>query len=54
MEDDANIINERRETYIEDPEATSAAKEYTRIQEDMLLNVKYKVGMSPSLKALSH
>ncbi|XP_067934452.1 H(+)/Cl(-) exchange transporter 7-like isoform X2 [Watersipora subatra] len=42
MEDDANIINEHRETYIEDPEATSAAKEYTRIQEDMLLNVKYK------------
>lgn len=28
---------------MEDEEAISAANEYTRIQEDMLLNLKYKV-----------
>ena len=31
------------DSLIEDPQASSAVDEYTRIQEDMLLNVKYKV-----------
>lgn len=35
--------DDTEDSLIEDPQAASAVDEYTRIQEDMLLNVKYKV-----------
>lgn len=40
---DGEIYDASGETEINDAQATEAAKEYERIQEDMLLSVKYKV-----------
>lgn len=42
------------ETEINDAEATEAVKQYERIQEDMLLSVKYKVCMKLFLPYCHH
>lgn len=43
LENESNFDGTSGETEINDAEACQAAKEYTRIKEDMLLSVKYKV-----------